>query len=150
MADYSGLKPYLEENNLQYFTFSPNSEKRMKAVMRHLPPDTPADVSNSLEGLGFNVINVRQLTTIRRAPNVQTHLETLPLFLVTLIRNAKSQEIFKLNSLNHITYYRGISIQSSNWPYTMFIASEFSFPISTLHTPHGKRSPYCWWLHRVA
>jgi hypothetical protein len=26
----------------------------------------------------------------------------MPLFLVTLIRNAKSQEIFKLNSLNHI------------------------------------------------
>jgi hypothetical protein len=28
--------------------------------------------------------------------------ETLPLFLVTLTRNLKSQEIFKLNSLNHI------------------------------------------------
>jgi hypothetical protein len=29
-------------------------------------------------------------------------VEPLPLFLVTLTRNIKSQEIFKLNSLNHI------------------------------------------------
>jgi hypothetical protein len=71
--------------------------------MRHVPPDTPEeDISNSLEGLGFYVINVRQLTTNQRAANGQTHVETLPLFLVTLTRNVKSQEIFKLNSLNHI------------------------------------------------
>jgi hypothetical protein len=30
-------------------------------------------------------------------------VETLPLFIVTVTRNVKSQEIFKLNSLNHIT-----------------------------------------------
>jgi hypothetical protein len=62
-ADYSAIKSYLEKNNLQYFTFSPNSEKPIKAVICHLPPDLPAeDISNSLEGLGFNII-VRQLTT---------------------------------------------------------------------------------------
>jgi hypothetical protein len=44
------MKSYLEKNNLQYFTFSPNSEKPIKAVIRHPPPDTPAeDISNSLE-----------------------------------------------------------------------------------------------------
>jgi hypothetical protein len=42
MADYSAMKFYLEKNYLQYFTFSPNSEKPIKAVIRHLPPDTPA------------------------------------------------------------------------------------------------------------
>jgi hypothetical protein len=103
MAKYSAMKSYLEKNNLQYFTFSTNSEKPIKAVIRHLPPDTPAeDISNSLEGLAFNIINVRQLTTNRRARNGKTYVENLPLFLVTLTRNAKSQEIFKLNSLNHI------------------------------------------------
>jgi hypothetical protein len=102
MADYSAMKSYLEKNNFQYFTFSPNSEKPIKAVIYHLPPDTPAeDISNSLKDLGFNVINVRQLTN-RGAPNVQTYVETLPLFLVTLTRNVKSQEIFKPNSLNYI------------------------------------------------
>jgi hypothetical protein len=61
MADYSSMKWYLEKNNLRYVTLSPNSEKTIKAVIRHLPQDTPAeDISNNLEGLGFNVINVRK------------------------------------------------------------------------------------------
>jgi hypothetical protein len=63
MADYSAMKFYLEKNNLQYFTFSTLSEKPIKTVIRHLHPPTPAEhISNSLEDLGFNVINVRQLT----------------------------------------------------------------------------------------
>jgi hypothetical protein len=91
MADYSAMKFYLEKNNLQYFTFSPHSEKHIKAVIRHIPPHTPAeDISYSLENLGFNVINVRQLTTNRRSLNGQTHVETLTLFFVTLTRNVKS------------------------------------------------------------
>jgi hypothetical protein len=46
---------------------------------------------------------VRQMAATRRAPNgQQTHVEPFPLFLVTLIRNIKSQEILKLNSLNRI------------------------------------------------
>jgi hypothetical protein len=82
MADYSAMKSYLDKNNLQHFTFSPNSEKPIKAVIRHLPPDTPAvDISNSLENLGYNVFNVRQLTTNqKRAQNGQSYVETLPLF----------------------------------------------------------------------
>jgi hypothetical protein len=74
ITDYSAMKSYLEKNNLQYFTFPPNSEKPIKAVIRHLPPNTPEEfISNSLEGLGFSVINVRQLTANRRAPNGQLH-----------------------------------------------------------------------------
>jgi DNA-directed RNA polymerase specialized sigma54-like protein len=37
MVDYLAMKSYLEKNNFQYFTFSPNSEKTIKAVIRHLP-----------------------------------------------------------------------------------------------------------------
>jgi hypothetical protein len=63
------MKSYLDKNNLRYFTFSPNSEKPFKAIIRHLPPDMPAEViSNSLENLGFNVINVREMTTTRQHP----------------------------------------------------------------------------------
>jgi hypothetical protein len=44
------MKSYLEENNFHYFTFSPKSEKPTKAVIRHLPPDMPAeDISSGLE-----------------------------------------------------------------------------------------------------
>jgi hypothetical protein len=60
------------------------------------------DISNSLEDLGVNVINVRQMTATQTAPSGQTHVELLPLFIVILTRNINSQEIFKLNSLNHI------------------------------------------------
>jgi hypothetical protein len=57
--DYSAMK-----NNLHYFTLCPNSEKPIKAVVIcHLSLDMPAEgISNSLEDLGFNVINVRQMT----------------------------------------------------------------------------------------
>jgi hypothetical protein len=53
MADYSVMKSFLETNNLQYFSFSSNFEKSIKAVIPHLPPDTPVEnISNSLEELG--------------------------------------------------------------------------------------------------
>jgi hypothetical protein len=40
--------------------FSPNSEKSIKAIICHLPPDIPEEnISNSLEDLGCNVISVR-------------------------------------------------------------------------------------------
>jgi hypothetical protein len=103
MADYSVMKSYMDKNNLHYFIFSRNSEKHINAVIRHILPDIPAeDISSSLEDLGFNVINVRQMMVTRTAPKEQTHVEPLPLFLVTLTRNIKSQEIYKLNSLNRI------------------------------------------------
>jgi hypothetical protein len=103
IADYSAMKSYQEKNNLHYFTYSPNSKKPIKEVIHHLPPDTPAGgISNGLEDSGFSVINVKQMTVTRRAPNEQTHVTLLSLVLVTLSRNIKSQEIFKLNSLSHI------------------------------------------------
>jgi hypothetical protein len=89
MADYSAMKSSLKKNNLHYFTFSTNSEK---TVIRQHSPDTEAkDISNNLEDLGFNVINVRQTMATRTAPNGQTHVEPLPLTLVTLTRNIKSR-----------------------------------------------------------
>jgi hypothetical protein len=58
------MKDYLEKNNLQYFTFSTHFEKPIKAVIRQLLPiTTEEDISNSLDALGFIVINVRQLMT---------------------------------------------------------------------------------------
>jgi hypothetical protein len=102
-VEYSAMKSILEKNNLRYFNFSRNSEKPIKAVIRHLPPDTPAEgISNSLDATGCNISNVRQITATRTAPNGQTHMEPVPLFLVSLTGNVKSQEILKLNSLNHI------------------------------------------------
>jgi hypothetical protein len=87
VALYSGIKSNTEKNNLHYFSFFPNFEKTIKAAVRHLPPDTPAeDISSSLEGLGFNVNNVGQMTATRTALNGRTHVEPLPLFLVALTK----------------------------------------------------------------
>jgi hypothetical protein len=103
MADNSATKSFLEKKKLHYFTFSP---KFRKAYQGSDPIFSQTRQRNMLpaafEDLGFNVINERQLTTNPRAPNRQTYVETLPLFMVTLTGNVKSQEIFKLNSLNHI------------------------------------------------
>jgi hypothetical protein len=39
------------------------------AVIRHFPPNTPAeDIFSNIEDLGFGVINVRQMTATRTAP----------------------------------------------------------------------------------
>jgi type II restriction/modification system DNA methylase subunit YeeA len=49
MAAYSAIREYFDSKNLNYFTFHPKSQKPVKAVIRHLPIDTPAeDISNGL------------------------------------------------------------------------------------------------------
>jgi hypothetical protein len=90
MMDYSAIKSYLKINHPHYFSFSSNSEKPRKTVIHHLSPDTPAeDISDSLEDLDFNIINVRQIMVAQTAPNRQTHMEPLPLFLFALPKKYK-------------------------------------------------------------
>jgi hypothetical protein len=94
MADFSAVKSYLKNNNLAYFTFYPKSLKSIKAVVRHLPLSIPAEnISDGLVSLGFDVISVKQMTTTRRSPSEGSTTINMPLFLITLPRTAKSQEI---------------------------------------------------------
>jgi hypothetical protein len=89
-VDYQSVKTYFESKNLSYYTFYPKSEKPIKAVIHHLPVNTPAkDISEGLVDLGFNVISVKQMSTARKSSEGTTHI-TLPLFLVTLPRTTKS------------------------------------------------------------
>jgi hypothetical protein len=47
MTDYSAIMRHSDAQNLPYYTFHPKSTKPMKAVIRHLPGNTPAeDISN--------------------------------------------------------------------------------------------------------
>jgi hypothetical protein len=102
MVDYQAVKEHFNQNSLSYFTFYPKSEKPMKAVLRHLPSYTPAkDISNGLVDLGFYVVSVKQMSSARRSPEGSKPV-TLSLFLVTLPRTQKSQEIFKLSNLCYI------------------------------------------------
>jgi hypothetical protein len=92
MVDYSTMKSYLEKNNLHCVTFSPNTKKPIRAVIRHLPLDKLVeDISNVLEDLGFNIINMRQMAANQRAPHGQAYVETLSLFLVKSQRDIQAE-----------------------------------------------------------
>jgi hypothetical protein len=83
--------------------------KPIKAVIRHLLSVTPAEeIYEALTDLGFDVMSVKQMTSSRRSlpeagqKSVNVPLP-LPLFLITLPKNEKSQEIFKRTGLCHIS-----------------------------------------------
>jgi hypothetical protein len=104
MADFSAFKADLEKNNLAHFTFYPKSLMPIKAMICHLPINTPAEnISDGLVSLDSDVISVKQMTSTRQSPPEGTITINIPLFLVTLPRMAKSQEIFRLPSLCHIS-----------------------------------------------
>ena len=112
MADFLLTRKFLEASKLPHFTFFPKAEKPIKAVIRHLPPNTPAeDISEGLTTLGFDVVSVKQMTSTRGSPSEERTVRNLPLFLITLSRSDKSQEIFRLTNLCHIAIrveaYRG-------------------------------------------
>jgi hypothetical protein len=68
MEDFSAIRKYLEGKNLSHFTFFHKSEKPIKAVIRQLPINTPAqDISDGLMDLGFDIISVKQMTSTRRS-----------------------------------------------------------------------------------
>jgi hypothetical protein len=60
MEDYQSIRKHFDSNHLNYFTFHPKSDKPIKAVIRHLPSDTPAeDISNGLQDLGYSILSDR-------------------------------------------------------------------------------------------
>jgi hypothetical protein len=103
MADFQSVKSHFDSQTLSCYSFFPKSEKPIKAVVNHLPHNTPAeDISDGLVSHGIDVVSVKQMTAIRRSPPVESKIINLPLFLVTLRRTERSQEIFRLSSLCHI------------------------------------------------
>jgi hypothetical protein len=72
-------------------------------VIWHLPQNTPVEgISGGLVCLGFDVVSVKKMTATRRSPPEESKIINLPLFLVTLPRTAKAQEILRLSSFCHI------------------------------------------------
>jgi hypothetical protein len=76
------------------------TQRPIKAVVRHLAGRTSSeDISVVLQELDYDIIIVKQMTAKRPTPEGGVTHVSLPLLLVTLLRNAKGQEIFKLTSL---------------------------------------------------
>jgi hypothetical protein len=72
-------------------------------VIQHLPQNIPAkDIYDGAVDISFDVISIKQMSTVRRYLEGSTSV-TVPLFLVTLPRTAKSQDVFKLSSLCRIS-----------------------------------------------
>jgi hypothetical protein len=104
MTDFEAVKSFFSTQSLSYYSFFPKSQKPIKAVLRHLPVNTPAQAnSDGLVTLRFDVVSVKQMTTSRRSPSQETAARNLHLFLITIPRRAKSQEILKLQYLCHIS-----------------------------------------------
>jgi hypothetical protein len=104
MEDFSTIRKYLEGKNFPISLSSTNPKNLSRQWIRHLPLNTPAqDISDGLTDLGFDIISVKQMTSTRRSPSEGSLRRNLPLFLITLPRTAKSQEIFCLTGLCHIT-----------------------------------------------
>jgi hypothetical protein len=90
---FSAAKSCLENDNLAYFIFYSKHEKPIKAVMRHLPPNSPAEgISDGLVSLGFDVVSIKDMTATRRSPPEGSTTKNVPLLLLTLPRTAKFQE----------------------------------------------------------
>jgi hypothetical protein len=63
IADFSAIKSFIQNNNLSYFTFFPRYERPIKALILHLPQNTPDEnISVDLVSLCFDVISVKQMT----------------------------------------------------------------------------------------
>jgi hypothetical protein len=69
MADFQSVKSHFDSQNLSNYSFFPKSEKPIKAVIRHLPLNTPPeDISDGLVSLGFDIVSVKQMIATRRSP----------------------------------------------------------------------------------
>jgi hypothetical protein len=103
MGDYKTIQNLLSQKGLPFFTFYTKGNKPVKAVIRHLPNNTSSeDITVALQELGYEVISVKQITAKRPSPEEEVTLVFLPLFLITLVRNQKSLDIFKVSSFCNI------------------------------------------------
>jgi hypothetical protein len=78
MAGFESVISHFDSQNLSYYSFFHKSEKPIKAVIRHLPLNTPAeDISVTLVSLDFDVVSVKQMTATRRSPPEESKIINL-------------------------------------------------------------------------
>jgi hypothetical protein len=103
VADYETIQNLLSQKGLPFFSFYTKGDKPVKAVIRHLPNNTSSeDITVPVQDLGYEVISVKQMTAKCPSPEGGVTLVSLPLFLITLVRNQKSLDMFKTSNLCNI------------------------------------------------
>jgi hypothetical protein len=123
VAGYKAIQNLLRQRGLPFLTFYTKGDKMVKAVIRHVPNNTSSeDIIVALQELGYEVISVKQMTKPPSPKGGVTHL-SLPLLLITLVRNQKSLDVFKISSLCNIIVKveayqsKGGLTQCYNWPH---------------------------------
>jgi hypothetical protein len=97
--DYEAAHRFHTERCLPYFTFRTKTDKVVKIILRHLPGNISSeDINIALQELDSDFVRRQTSRSGRRG---LTHT-LLTLFLFTLARNPKVQEILKLTSLSNI------------------------------------------------
>lgn len=119
LADFQSVKSLFDSQLLSYFTFFLKTEKPIKAVIRHLPINTPAeDISDRLVNLGFDVVSVKQMTTARWSSPEGPKITNLPPFPSYPAQDGKIPRNFlSAKPLPHRDQGRGI--QGPEWPYAV-------------------------------
>ncbi|GFX28424.1 nucleic-acid-binding protein from transposon X-element [Trichonephila clavipes] len=87
----------LKKLKYQFYTFKSKAERPIKVVIKGIPRKTdPEEIKQDLELLGYTPDRVNQL--IGRKTK-----RTLPIFLITLLRNLDNLKIFDLKTLGYLS-----------------------------------------------
>jgi hypothetical protein len=103
MGDYNAIQKFFTEKNLHFFTFYTKPDKPVKDIIKYVLGNTSGeDIAVALQEIDYDVISVKQMTAKCPTPEGGVTYSSLPLFLVTLAKNQKAREIFKLTTLYNI------------------------------------------------
>jgi hypothetical protein len=110
------IQNLLSQKGLPFFTFYTIGDKPVKAVIRHFSNNTSSeDITVDLQEMGYEVFSVKEMTAKRPCPKGEVTLVSLPLFLITLVRNQKTLDIFKTSSFCNIIV-KVEAYKSKKWP----------------------------------
>lgn len=97
--NYRKIQQLLGEQNIQFRTMDPRSERPRKVLLRGLPANTPIeDIKQVLEEMELVPITIAHLKS-RKAINKGA---PLPLFVVTLRMTPKFENIYSLDTINFL------------------------------------------------
>ena len=97
LEDYNIMIKKVEKSKAEYHTYTLQSEKILKLILKGLAPNIPADVvKKNLEDAGLKVRNVKQFE--RNADiNGQKIVSKLPIFAVDFEPGTKPSDVYKQN-----------------------------------------------------
>ena len=95
LKTHDDIKKYFSSNNVEFYTFTPRSQKPINLVLKGIEGKYDADdISNEIKSLNLNNVEIKKITQIKFS-NKNNKLN----FLVQLSSNSSISEIKKVNHL---------------------------------------------------